>query len=44
MNYDSIWDNFEINNNKKFKLKKILRKLNISPLKKNTNNFLNWFS
>tara|TARA_A100001234_G_scaffold221460_1_gene237682 strand:+ start:2578 stop:4578 length:2001 start_codon:yes stop_codon:yes gene_type:complete len=39
-----VWDNFEINNNKKFKLKKILRKLNISPLKKNTINFLNWFS
>ena len=29
-----VWDNFEINNNKKFKLKKILIKINISPLKK----------
>ncbi len=39
-----VWDNFEKNNNKNFKIKKILKKLNISPLKKKTIDFLNWFS
>ena len=39
-----VWDEFEKNNNKKFKIKNILKKLDISPLKKNTINFLNWFA
>ena len=39
-----IWDNFEKNDNKSFKLKKIVRRLNIKPLKKETIKFLNWFS
>ena len=39
-----VWDEFEKNNNKKFKIKNVLRKLDVSPLKKNTINFLNWFA
>ena len=39
-----VWDKFEEDNSKKFRLKKILKKLNVSPLKKSTINFLNWFS
>ena len=39
-----VWDNFEKNQNKNFKIKKIIRKLEIPKLKKNTINFLNWFS
>jgi len=39
-----VWDEFEKNSNKTFKIKKILRKLDVTPLKKNTIKFLNWFS
>ncbi len=39
-----VWDEFEKRKDKKFKIKCILQKLNISPLKKNTIKFLNWFS
>jgi len=39
-----VWDEFEKNTNKKFKIKNVLKKLDISPLKKNTINFLNWFA
>ena len=39
-----MWDNFEKNQNKNFKIKKIIRKLEIPKLKKKTINFLNWFS
>ena len=39
-----VWDEFEKNNNKEFKIKNIVMKLNITPLKKSTINFLNWFS
>ena len=39
-----VWDEFEKNNNKKFKIKNVLKKLDVSPLKKNTINFLNWFA
>ena len=39
-----VWDDFEKKNNKNFKVKKIIRKLQIPNLKKNTLNFLNWFS
>ena len=39
-----IWDKFENNDNKNFKIKSIKDKLNIEPLKTETINFLNWFS
>ena len=39
-----VWDRFQENNNKKFKTKSIIEKLNIEPLKLQTINFLNWFS
>jgi len=39
-----VWDEFEKNSNKTFKIKKVLRKLDVTPLKKNTIKFLNWFS
>ena len=39
-----VWDEFEKNDKKSFKVKKILSKLKISALKKNTIKFLNWFS
>ena len=39
-----VWDEFEKNSNKTFKIKKVLRKLDVIPLKKKTIKFLNWFS
>ena len=39
-----VWDKFEENNNKNFKIKLIKKRLNILSLKKQTINFLNWFS
>ena len=39
-----VWDKFENNDNKNFKVKSVIEKLNIDPLKKQTVNFLNWFS
>ena len=40
-----VWDQFEKeNSNKKFKIKKIKKFLNISKLNENTIKFLNWFS
>ena len=39
-----VWNEFEKKTNKSFAIKKVLRKLKVSPLKKNTINFLNWFS
>ncbi len=39
-----VWDEFEKKNTKKFKIKKIINKLDISSLKKDTIKFLNWFS
>jgi primosomal protein N' (replication factor Y) (superfamily II helicase) len=39
-----VWDEFEKKNDKNFKVKNVLRKLDISPLKKTTIKFLNWFS
>ena len=39
-----IWNFFEEKNNKKFKLKSIIEKIEIDPLSKNTINFLKWFS
>ena len=39
-----VWDEFEKNSSKKFRIKKIISKLDIPSLKKNTLDFLNWFS
>ena len=39
-----VWDGFEKKNNRKFKVKNVLKKLDVSPLKKTTIRFLNWFS
>ena len=39
-----VWDEFEKNNTKTFKIKKIIKKLNILKLKKNTIKFINKFS
>ena len=39
-----VWDEFEKKKNKNFKLKTVLRKLNVTPLKKTTIKFLNWFA
>ena len=39
-----VWDEFEKNNRRKFKIKSVLKKLNVYPLKKTTIKFLNWFS
>ena len=39
-----VWDEFEKEGKKNFKIKKIIKKLNTSSLKNNTIKFLNWFS
>jgi len=39
-----VWDEFEKKNNRNFKIKTVLKKLNIIPLKKTTIKFLNWFA
>ena len=39
-----VWDEFEKKNDKNFKVKTVLKKLNVSPLKKTTIEFLNWFA
>jgi primosomal protein N' (replication factor Y) len=39
-----VWDEFEKKNNKHFKVKKVFKKLNVTPLKKTTIKFLNWFA
>ena len=39
-----VWDEFEKKNNKNFKLKTVSKKLNVTPLKKTTIKFLNWFA
>ncbi len=39
-----VWNEFEQDTNKKFTIKKILKKNNVPPLKKNIIKFLNWFS
>ena len=39
-----VWNEFERENKKKFLIKKVISKLNIPSLNKNTINFLNWFS
>ena len=39
-----VWDQFEKNDNKKFEIKPVKKKLNVESLKKQTIDFLNWFS
>ena len=39
-----VWNDFEKKTNKNFVIKKVLRKLDVSPLKKYIIKFLNWFS
>ena len=39
-----VWNKFEQNDNKKFEIKSVKKKLNIVSLKQHTVNFLNWFS
>ena len=39
-----VWDEFEKNNNKKYLIKNIIRKLEIPPLNLETINFFKWFS
>ncbi|ARJ48383.1 replication restart helicase PriA [Candidatus Pelagibacter sp. RS39] len=39
-----VWNEFEKNNTKKFKIKRVIKRLDVTPLKKDTINFLNWFS
>ena len=39
-----VWDKFEKEKKKNYLIKNVISKLNISPLKKNTIEFLNWFS
>jgi len=39
-----VWNDFEKKNNKNFTIKKVIKKLNIPPLKKSSIKFLNWFS
>ena len=39
-----VWDEFEKKSNKSFKIKTVLKRLNVSPLKITTIKFLNWFA
>ena len=39
-----VWSEFEKENKKKFLIKKVISKINIPALNKETINFLNWFS
>ena len=39
-----VWNEFEKNSNKNYAIKKVLKKLNVPALKKNTIHFLNWFA
>ena len=39
-----VWDEFEKKNSRKFKIKNVLKKLDVTPLKRTTIKFLNWFS
>jgi primosomal protein N' (replication factor Y) (superfamily II helicase) len=39
-----VWDQFEKKDNKSFIIKKVIKKLAVPALKKNTIKFLNWFS
>ncbi len=39
-----VWDEFEKQDGKNFKIKNVIKKLNVTPLKISTIRFLNWFS
>ena len=39
-----VWDEFEKKTNKQFSIKKVLLKIEVPVLKKNTIKFLNWFA
>ena len=39
-----VWDEFEKKNDKNFKIKSVLKKIDVTQLKKTTIKFLNWFS
>ena len=39
-----VWDNFEEKKNKNFKIKRVIKKLDVPRLNKNIVKFLNWFS
>ena len=39
-----VWDEFEKSNSKNFKIKKIFKKIDAEPLRKETIGFLKWFS
>ncbi len=39
-----VWDEFEKKNNRNFKIKNVIKRLDVTPLKKTTIKFLNWFS
>ena len=39
-----VCDEYDKKNNKNFKIKTVLKKLNVTPLKKTTIKFLNWFA
>ena len=39
-----VWNEFEKKSSRSFKVKNVLKKLDVTPLKKTTINFLNWFS
>ena len=39
-----VWDEFEKKTNKNFAIKKVIKKIEVPSLKKNTVKFLNWFS
>ena len=39
-----VWNEFEKKDNRNFKIKSVLKRLDINPLKKTTIKFLNWFS
>ena len=39
-----VWNDFEKKTNKNFSIKKVIKKLNVPSLNKNTIKFLNWFS
>ena len=39
-----VWDDYEKKNSRNFKIRNVLKKLDVTPLKKTTIKFLNWFS
>ena len=39
-----VWNEFEKKNDRKFKVKKVIKKLNVTALQETTIEFLNWFS